>query len=77
MIKVKYEAILRSRETKEYCLLINGKEVMVEKSWYEDDISNEYEIDWDIVSVSDSNGKDIELTEEEDDEIQAFMNTIE
>lgn len=36
------------RKTKHYTLEINGKEIEVRKDWYIDDVTNEYNVDWEI-----------------------------
>jgi len=54
------------RKTKTYTIEINDKEVEVKKTWYIDDITNEYDVDYEIENEED-------LTEDEIDEVNAFL----
>jgi len=58
------------RNTKTYTLEINDKEVEVKKTWYIDDITNEYDVDYEIQNED-------ELTDEEQDELNDFINGLE
>ena len=58
------------RKTKTYTLGINDKEVEVKKTWYIDDITNEYDVDYEIENED-------ELTDEERDELIDFVEEIE
>jgi len=58
------------RKTKNYTLEINDKEVEVKKTWYIDDITNEYDVDYEIQNED-------ELTDEERDELSDFIDGLE
>ena len=58
------------RKTKNYTLEINDKEVEVKKTWYIDDITNEYDVDYEIQNED-------ELTDEERDELIDFIDGLE
>ena len=57
-------------KTKIYTIEINDKEVEVKKTWYIDDITNEYDVDYEIQNED-------ELTDEEQDELNDFINGLE
>lgn len=54
------------RKTKTYTIEINDKEVEVKKAWYIDDVTNEYDVDYEIINED-------ELTDEERDELNDFI----
>ena len=58
------------RKTKNYTLEINDKEVEVKKTWYIDDITNEYDVDYEVENED-------KLTDEERDELNDFINGLE
>lgn len=58
------------RKTKIYTIEINDKEVEVKKTWYIDDITNEYDVDYEVENED-------KLTDEERDELNDFINGLE
>ena len=58
------------RKTKTYTIEINDKEVEVKKTWYIDDITNEYDVDYEIQNED-------KLTDEERDELNDFIGGLE
>lgn len=58
------------RKTKTYTIEINDKEVEVKKAWYIDDVTNEYDVDYEIINED-------ELTDEERDELNDFIDGLE
>ena len=58
------------RKTKTYTIEINDKEVEVKKAWYIDDVTNEYDVDYEIINED-------ELTDEERDELNDFIGGLE
>lgn len=57
------------RKTKIYTIEINDKEVEVKKTWYIDDITNEYDVDCEVENED-------KLTDEERDELNDFINGL-
>lgn len=57
------------RKTKKYIIIINDKEIEVKKSWYIDDIANEYDVDYEIIDED-------ELTDNERDELLDFIGDL-
>lgn len=53
-----------------YTIEINDKEVEVKKAWYIDDVTNEYDVDYEIKNED-------ELTDEERDELNDFIGGLE
>ena len=72
MIKIKRAPDIFSRTTKHYDLEINGKEVELSKSLSYSSVMNEYEDDYEILSVKNKDNEDIELTDEEINELDKF-----
>lgn len=71
-ITIKEENIDYRRIVKSYVLEINGKEVNVTKWWVDDEMSGEYENDYEI------NEEDRQkLTEDEEDELLDFITDLE
>jgi len=58
------------RKTKTYTIEINDKEVEVRKTWYIDDITNEYDVDYEVENED-------KLTDEERDELNDFIDGLE
>lgn len=58
------------RKTKHYTLEINGREIEVRKDWYIDDVTNEYDVDWEVENED-------KLTDEERDELNDFIGGLE
>ena len=58
------------RKTKTYTIEINDKEVEVKKTWYIDDITNEYDVDYEVENED-------KLTDEERDELNDFIDGLE
>jgi hypothetical protein len=72
MIEIKEENLNSKRVSKSYVLTINGKDVRVDKWWTEDEVSGEYETDYEI------NDTDREaLTEEEVEDLEDFITDLE
>lgn len=77
MIKTIYDNIVSLSKTKEFTIkLENGTELEIVKWWREDDISNDYECDWEF-----QNKKQEEvfknLTEEDQDEVKDYLADLE
>lgn len=58
-----------SRKTKSYIIEINNKEIEVIKKWYIDDMTNEYDVDYEIIDED-------ELTDNERDELIDFIGDL-
>jgi hypothetical protein len=61
------------RETKQFEIKVGEKIVEVEKWWADMPLENEYEIDYEIMSVQNDRGEDVELTDEELDDLGGFV----
>jgi len=68
IIKIQETEFLR--KTKTYTIEINDKEVEVKKTWYIDDITNEYDVDYEVENED-------KLTDEERDELNDFIDGLE
>ena len=76
MIKVKREPDTFSVITHNYDLDVNKKEVEISKRSYCNSITNEYEDDYEILSVKNKDDEDVELTEKELNELDEFIHTL-
>ena len=68
-MKIKQETEYLRKE-KSYIIEINDKEIEVKKAWYIDDVTNEYDVDYEIKNED-------ELTDEERDELNDFIGGLE
>lgn len=57
------------RKTKNYIIEINDKEIEVKKSWYIDDMTNEYDVDYEIINEDG-------LTDDEKDKLIDFIDEL-
>jgi hypothetical protein len=58
------------RKTKTYTIEINDKEVEVKKTWYINDMTDEYGVDYEVENED-------KLTDEERDELSDFIDGLE
>ena len=73
MIKIKRDPDTFSRTTKSYDLEVNEKEVELNKTLSYSSVMNEYEADYEILSVKNKDDEDVELTDEELEELEEFI----